>query len=109
MQGSTSKPQVLEALGIMSYQQMYRGPIGTAMVYDGGNIPIESGDAVGAVFAPNAMVLVDGKAPSAYERIMPDFDGSKQFWLWEEYQPGLRKTQGQFIRKLTRDASEPTA
>lgn len=71
-------------------------PISSTEVYEDGNIVIDgSGDAKGAVFAKEAIVLVQGRTPWRKEREEPDIGGGAlSVWLYDEYALGERLAAG---------------
>lgn len=89
-------------------------PIAGAEVYEDGNIAIDgSDDAKGAIFAKEAIVLVQGRVPWRKEREEPDIGGgATSVWLYDEYAIGERLAAGTTSAwgyELYSDATSPSS
>ena len=86
------------------------GTIGAAAVHEDGNITIDSSaDAKGGIFAQEAIVLVEGRAPWVETRREPDKGGGgTSVWLYDEYAYGERSS-GNWLYEWYTDATAPTS
>lgn len=85
-------------------------PIAGVEVYEDGNITVDSSDDVkGGVFAKEAIVLVQGRAPRAVAvRKEHIGGGATDMFLYDEYAYGERSS-GNWLYEMQSDASEPTS
>lgn len=85
-------------------------PVAQAEVYADGNITIDSGgDAKGGVFAADALVLVQGRAPRvATERKEGKGGGATAMYHYDEYALGERSA-GNWLYEIASDATAPTS
>jgi hypothetical protein len=92
------------------FREGFRGQISSARVYEGGNIDVDdNGDAKGGVFAKEAIVLVQGRAPRTETRREPDLGGgADSMWLYDEYAYGERSA-GNWLYEIFTDATVPTS
>lgn len=87
----------------------FQGRIAGTDVWTDGNIPIDSlDDAKGAVFARNAIVLIEGHAPTAETRRRPDLGGgAEEMFMYDEYAFGERRDV--WGVEIYSDATQPTS
>jgi len=97
-----------EGLTARVFTEGFRGMIAGAQLYPDGNISISSNEAKGGVFAQEAIVLVQGRAPrSVAVRKEHIGGGATDIFLYDEYAYGERKdTWGVEIYS---DATAPTS
>jgi hypothetical protein len=91
------------------FSEGFRGMIAGAQLYPDGNITIDSGtDAKGGVFAQEALVLVQGRAPRLHTEWTPKIGGgATRVYHFDEYEYGERlDTWGVEIYS---DATAPTS
>lgn len=81
-----------EGLTARVFSEGFRGMIAGAQVYPDGNISIDgSSDAKGGVFAQEAIVLVQGRAPRAETKRLPETGGgATAVYHYDEYAYGER-------------------
>jgi len=87
-------------------------PIAGADVYEDGNITIDSNDdAIGGVFAKEAIVLVQGRAPRIVTvRNEKRGGGGNHVYHYDEYAYGERPSSGYgWIQEIKSDATAPTS
>ena len=101
---------VPEGMSARVYQEGYSGKIGRASIFEDGNITIDSSaDAIGGVFAKEALVLVQGRAPRAEPRREPHIGGgATSIFLYDEYAYGERSA-GNWLYEIKSDATAPTS
>jgi len=97
-----------EGLTARVFTEGYRGLIAGAQLYPDGNITISSSDAKGGVFAGDAIILVQGRAPRTVPvRAENIGGGSTKLYHYDEYAYGERlDTWGV---EILSDASTPTS
>lgn len=91
------------------FTEGFRGTIAGAQVYPDGNITIDSStDAKGGVFAQEALVLVQGRAPKLYTEWTPKIGGgATKVYHFDEYAYGER--QDTWGVEIYSDATAPTS
>jgi hypothetical protein len=84
---------VPEGISSAAFLNGFNGSLFGANVWEDGNIVIDSSDdAKGAVFAKNAIVLVEGHKPRAESRRRPDLGGgAEEMFMYDEYAYGERR------------------
>uniref|UniRef100_A0A6M3IFY7 Putative capsid protein n=1 Tax=viral metagenome TaxID=1070528 RepID=A0A6M3IFY7_9ZZZZ len=99
---------IAEGLTARVFKEGFRGMIAEAQLYADGNISISSNEAKGGVFAQEAIVLVQGKAPWAYTKLQEHIGGgATDIILYDEYAYGERlDTWG---IEIYSDATAPTS
>ncbi len=99
---------IAEGLTARVFTERFRGMIAGAQLYEDGNISVASNQAKGAVFAREAIVLVEGKSPRAVAVRREDIgDGATIVYHTDEYAYGERlDTWGV---ELFSDATVPTS
>ena len=100
---------VNEGLTARVFKEKFRGMIAGAQLYPNGNITIDSStDAKGGVFAQEALVLVQGRAPRLHPEWTPKIGGgATKVYHFDEYAYGERvDTWGV---ELYSDATAPTS
>ena len=98
-----------EGLTARVFKEKFRGMIAGAQLYPNGNITIDSStDAKGGVFAQEALVLVQGRAPRLHPEWTPKIGGgATKVYHFDEYAYGERvDTWGV---ELYSDATAPTS
>lgn len=100
---------VNEGLTARVFKEGFRGVIAQAQVYPDGNITIDSsGDAKGGVFAQEALVLVQGRAPKIHTEWTPKIGGgATKVYHFDEYAYGER--QDTWGVEIYSDATAPTS
>jgi len=100
---------VTEGMTARVFTEGFAGAIAGAQVYRDGNIPIDaSTDAKGGVFAKEALVLVQGRAPKLYTEWTPKIEaGATKVWHFDEYAYGER--QDTWGVEIYSDATAPTS
>lgn len=90
------------------YRKGFSGTVADANVWSDGNIPINSTpDARGAVFARDAIVLVQGMSPSSKSRYREEKGGGgTDYFLYDEYAYGQRRDAWGF--SILTDATVPS-
>lgn len=101
---------VPEGLTARVFSEGFKGMIGGAMVYEDGNISIDSADdAKGGVFAREAIVLVQGRAPRVEPKRRPERGGGgTSLYHYDEYAYGERSA-GNWLYEIYSDATAPTS
>jgi len=101
---------VPEGLTARVFTENNIGRIGTVSVYSDGNISVDAAsDAKGGVFAREAIVLVQGRAPWGKEvRNEKLGGGATEYLLYDEYAYGERSA-GNWLFELYSDATAPTS
>lgn len=85
------------------------GGLSAVNIYTDNNIAITSNNATGLMFAREGIVLVQGHEPRTETRRRPEIGGgADEFFFYDEYAYGERAA-GQWVIKLTSDASTPTS
>ncbi len=97
-----------EGLTARVFKERFRGMIAGAQLYEDGNIPTTGNEAKGAVFAQEAIVLVEGRAPRAVAVRKEEIGGgATAVYHYDEYAYGERlDTWGVEIHS---DATTPTS
>lgn len=91
------------------FKNNFRGKIGTAEVFEDGNISFTSGDATGGVFGQGALVLVEDGAVSHETQRLPNVGGgATALYLYDWYAYGERSS-GNWLYKVITDATAPTS
>lgn len=92
------------------FQNRFDLPIAGCEVYEDGNIDIDSsGDAKGGVFAQEAIILVQGKAPRIVTvRNEKRGGGGTHVYHYDEYAYGERSA-GNWLYEIYSDATAPTS
>ena len=92
-----------------TFRNGFEGRIGSAEIYEDGNITIDSSDdSKGGVFAKESIVLVQGRAAWTTTRDEPSFGGGgTSIWHWDEYAYGERSA-GNWLYEVYSDATAPT-
>lgn len=92
------------------FQSGFTLPIAGAEVYEDGNITISSStdDAKGGVFAKEAIVLVQGRAPRVETERKQIGGGATAFFHYDEYAYGERSA-GNWLYEICSDATAPTS
>ena len=92
------------------FREGFRGRISDVEIFEDGNITIDSSDdAKGAVFAKDAIVLVQGASLKTKTREEPHIGGGGMSrWLYDEYGLGERSA-GNWLFEIYSDATAPTA
>ena len=100
---------VNEGLTARVFSEGFRGMIAGAQLYPDGNITIDSAtDAKGGVFAQEALVLVQGRAPKMYTEWTPKIGGgATKVYHFDEYAYGER--QDTWGVEIYSDATAPTS
>jgi hypothetical protein len=97
-----------EGLTARVYKEGFKGVVNQAQLYPDGNIPIDGeGDAKGAVFAQEGLILVQGRGPRAVTvRNEKRGGGGTHVYLYDEYAYGLRSS-GNWLFEVYSDATAP--
>jgi len=105
--GSAAIPEGITA---RVYQDGFKLPIAGVEVYEDGNITIDgSTDATGGVFAKEAIVLVQGRAPKVVTvRNERRGGGGDHVYHYDEYAYGERSS-GNWLYRMRADATAPTS
>ena len=93
------------------FEEGFRGKIAGVEIYEDGNITIDSGtdDAKGGVFAQEAIVMVQGRAPRTATVRREDIGGGATVvYLYDEYAYGERSA-GNWLFEILSDATAPTS
>lgn len=97
-----------EGLSARVFTEGYMGMIAGAQLYADGNISISSNEAKGGVFAQEAIVLVQGRAPRAVAVRKEHIGaGATDIFLYDEYAYGER--QDAWGVEIYSDATAPTS
>ena len=101
---------ITDGLTATVFKDNFSGVIGTAKIFEDGNITIDSSsDAKGGVFAKEAIVLVQGEKLKQETRREPQRGGGgTSLWITDEYAYGERSS-GNWLFELYSDATSPTA
>jgi len=99
-----------EGMTARVFAEGFRGQIGGAMIYEDGNISIDSSDdAKGGVFAKEALVLVQGRSPRTVPvRAENIGGGATKLYHYDEYAYGERSS-GNWLYEIASDATAPTS
>lgn len=93
------------------FEEGFRGKIAGVEVFEDGNITIDSStdDAKGGVFAQEAIVMVQGRAPRTATVRREDIGGGATVvYLYDEYAYGERSA-GNWLFEVQSDATAPTS
>ena len=92
------------------FEEGFRGKIAGVEVFEDGNITIDSSDdAKGGVFAQEAIVMVQGRAPRTATVRREDIGGGATVvYLYDEYAYGERSA-GNWLFEVYSDATAPTS
>ena len=93
------------------FEEGFRGKIAGVEIYEDGNITIDSStdDAKGGVFAQEAIVMVQGRAPRTATVRREDIGGGATVvYLYDEYAYGERSA-GNWLFEVQSDATAPTS
>jgi hypothetical protein len=102
--------EVTDGLTARVFQEGFRGKIAGVEVFEDGNITIDSSDdAKGGVFAQEAIVMVQGRAPRTATVRREDIGGGATVvYLYDEYAYGERSS-GNWLFEIYSDAATPTS
>ena len=100
---------VTEGLTARVFAERFRGMLHNAQVYANGDITVDSsGDMKGGVFAQEALVLVQGRAPKLHTEWTPKIGmGATKVYHFDEYAYGER--QDTWGVEIYSDATAPTS
>jgi len=91
------------------FAEKFQGMIAGAQIYEDGNITITSNAAKGGVFAQEAIVIVQGRAPRTATVRREDIGGGATvLYLYDEYAYGERSS-GNWLFEIHSDATAPTS
>jgi len=92
------------------FQEGFRLKVGGADVFEDGNItPDGTPDAKGGVFAKEALILVQGRAPRSEVERKPNIGGGATvMYYYDEYAYGERSA-GNWLYEIMSDATAPTS
>jgi hypothetical protein len=101
---------VPDGLTARVFSEGFKGSIAGARVYEDGNITIDSADdGKGGVFAKEAIVLVQGKAPWVETKRLPETGGgATALYYYDEYAYGERSA-GNWLYEIYSDCTSPTS
>ena len=101
---------VPEGLTARVFAEGFRGQMANAQLYEDGNISIDGNDdAKGGVFAQEAIILVQGRAPRTATVRREDIGGGATVvYLYDEYAYGERSS-GNWLYEIMSDATAPTS
>jgi len=99
-----------DGLSARVYREGFKGNVGGGQVFTANQMSINSSDdATGGVFAKEAIVLVQGRAPRTETRREPHIGGgATSVFLYDEY-VYVERSAGNWMYGLTFDALAPTA
>jgi len=109
--GTAAGGEVTEGLTARVFTEGFRGKIAGVEVFEDGNITIDSTtlDAKGGVFAQEAIVMVQGRAPRTATVRREDIGGGATVvYLYDEYAYGERSA-GNWLFEIQSDAALPTS
>lgn len=93
------------------FTEGFMGRVNKVQVFEDGNLTIDSADdAKGGVFARDALVLVQGRAPRTETRRRPDIGGTgaDEMFMSDEFAYGERSA-GNWLFEVISDATAPTS
>ena len=91
------------------FAEKFQGMIAGAQIYEDGNITVSSNAAKGGVFAQEAIVIVQGRAPRTATVRREDIGGGATvLYLYDEYAYGERSS-GNWLFEIHSDATSPTS
>ena len=102
--------EVTSGLTARVFEEGFRGKIAGVEIFEDGNISINAAvDAKGGVFAQEAIILVQGRAPRTATVRREDIGGGATVvYLYDEYAYGERSA-GNWLFEIQSDASVPTS
>jgi hypothetical protein len=109
--GTAAAGETTDGLTARVFQEGFRGKIAGVEVFEDGNITIDSStdDAKGGVFAQEAIVMVQGRAPRTATVRREDIGGGATVvYLYDEYAYGERSA-GNWLFEIQSDAAVPTS
>jgi hypothetical protein len=109
--GTAAAGETTEGLTARVFTEGFRGKIAGVEVFEDGNITIDSTttDAKGGVFAQEAIVMVQGRAPRTATVRREDIGGGATVvYLYDEYAYGERSA-GNWLFEIQSDAAVPTS
>jgi len=108
--GTAAAGETSAGLTARVFEEGFRGKIAGVEVYEDGNITIDgSDDAKGGVFAQEAIVMVQGRAPRTATVRREDIGGGATVvYLYDEYAYGERSA-GNWLFEVYSDATAPTS
>ena len=108
--GTAAAGETSAGLTARVFEEGFRGKIAGVEVYEDGNITIDgSDDAKGGVFAQEAIVMVQGRAPRTATVRREDIGGGATVvYLYDEYAYGERSS-GNWLFEIQSDAAVPTS
>jgi hypothetical protein len=108
---STAERSDISGITARVFEEGFRGKIAGVEIYEDGNITIDSStdDAKGGVFAQEAIVMVQGRAPRTATVRREDIGGGATVvYLYDEYAYGERSA-GNWLFEVQSDATAPTS
>ena len=109
--GTAAGGEISSGLTARVFEEGFRGKIAGVEVFEDGNITIDSktNDAKGGVFAQEAIVMVQGRAPRTATVRREDIGGGATVvYLYDEYAYGERSS-GNWLFEVYSDATAPTS
>ena len=109
--GTAAAGETTDGLTARVFTEGFRGKIAGGEVFEDGNITIDSStdDAKGGVFAQEAIVMVQGRAPRTATVRREDIGGGATVvYLYDEYAYGERSA-GNWLFEVISDATAPTS
>jgi len=108
--GTAAAGETSAGLTARVFEEGFRGKIAGVEVYEDGNITIDSSDdAKGGVFAQEAIIMVQGRAPRTATVRREDIGGGATVvYLYDEYAYGERSA-GNWLFEVYSDATAPTS
>jgi len=108
--GTAAAGETTDGLTARVFAEGFRGKIAGVEVFEDGNITIDSSDdAKGGVFAQEAIVMVQGRAPRTATVRREDIGGGATVvYLYDEYAYGERSA-GNWLFEVQSDATAPTS
>ena len=107
----TAERAAISGITARVFEEGFRGKIAGVEIFEDGNITIDSStdDAKGGVFAQEAIVLVQGRAPRTATVRREDIGGGATVvYLYDEYAYGERSA-GNWLFEIQSDAAVPTS
>ena len=107
---STNERSDISGITARVFEEGFRGKIAGVEIFEDGNISINAAvDAKGGVFAQEAIVLVQGRAPRTATVRREDIGGGATVvYLYDEYAYGERSA-GNWLFEIQSDAAVPTS
>tara|TARA_R100000808_G_scaffold11517_1_gene29495 strand:+ start:311 stop:1195 length:885 start_codon:yes stop_codon:yes gene_type:complete len=108
--GTAAAGETSTGLTARVFEEGFRGKIAGVEIFEDGNITIDSSDdAKGGVFAQEAIVMVQGRAPRTATVRREDIGGGATVvYLYDEYAYGERSA-GNWLFEIYSDATAPTS